>query len=65
MIIDTSNTLPTREMLFGDIFNPPPGMEGYFKLFGARWAGLLGMTVEEFERLACRLSDTEFKEEIK
>lgn len=64
MIIDTSNTLPTREMLFGDILNPPPGMEGYFKLFGARWAGLLGMTLEEFEQLASKLSDAEFKEEI-
>jgi hypothetical protein len=64
MIIDTSNTLPTREMLFGDILSPPPGMEGYFKLFGARWAGLLGMTVKEFEDIASRLSDEEFKEKI-
>lgn len=64
MIIDTSNTLPTREMLFGDILNPPPGMEGYLKLFGDKWANLLGMTVEEFEETANTLGDEQFKEEL-
>jgi len=64
MIIDTSNTLPTREMLFGDILNPSPGMEGYLKLFGPKWAHWLGMTVEEFQDLANKASDDDFKEEL-
>lgn len=40
MIIDCSNTLPS--FLFDDLLNPAPGAEGYFALFGpryARWAG--------------------------
>lgn len=64
MIIDTSNTIPTREMLFADLFTPQPGMEGYIKLFGAKWANWLGMSVEEFNDLTDRLSGKELQEEL-
>jgi predicted TIM-barrel fold metal-dependent hydrolase len=64
MIIDTSNTVPTREMLFADLFTPQPGMEGYIKLFGAKWAGWLGMTSEEFDRITDSLSGDELREEL-
>ena len=64
MIIDTSNTIPTREMLFGDLFTPQPGMEGYIKLFGAKWAGWLGMTNEEFNKITDSLSGDELREEL-
>jgi len=62
MIIDTSNTIPTREMLFADIFSPAPGMEGYFKLFGARWSSWFGMQPGEFAEAAGKLVDDEFRE---
>ena len=64
MIIDTSNTIPTREMLFADLFTTVPGMEGYVKLFGAKWSSWLGMTPEEFEKVAGSLSGDELKEEL-
>ena len=64
MIIDTSNTLPTREMLFADLFNPTPGMEGYLKLFGAKWSGWLGLTPDEFSKLADGLSGDKLREEL-
>jgi uncharacterized protein len=64
MIIDTSNTIPTREMLFADLFTPQPGMEGYIKLFGAKWAGWLGMTNEEFDRITDSLSGDDLREEL-
>lgn len=46
MIIDCSNTLP--EFLFEDMLSPSPGFEGYFMLFGPRWAKWVGMSEEEF-----------------
>jgi predicted TIM-barrel fold metal-dependent hydrolase len=64
MIIDTSNTIPTREMLFADLFTPIPGTEGYVKLFGAKWSNWLGMTPEEFENMTQSLSSDELKEEL-
>jgi predicted TIM-barrel fold metal-dependent hydrolase len=64
MIIDTSNTLPTREMLFADLFGMVPGMEGYVKLFGAKWANWLGMTPEEFDEVTDRLTGEVLKEEL-
>jgi predicted TIM-barrel fold metal-dependent hydrolase len=64
MIIDTSNTIPTREMLFTDLFTPQPGTEGYIKLFGAKWYGWLGMTSAEFDKLAGGLSGDELREEL-
>ena len=64
MIIDTSNTLPTREMLFEDLFTASDDMRLYFKLFAARWAKWIGMTPEQFEEAASRLRDDEFKEEL-
>jgi hypothetical protein len=43
-------------MLFADLFTPPPGMEGYIRLFGAKWSGWLGLTPQEFEKwqIPCR-----------
>ncbi len=64
MIIDTSNTIPTREMLFADLFTPQTGMEGYIKLFGAKWANWLGMTAEEFDKVTDSLSGNELREEM-
>ncbi len=64
MIIDTSNTLPTREMLFADLFTPQPGMEGYIKLFGAKWSGWLGLTPQEFEAMADTLSGDKLRETL-
>jgi len=64
MIIDTSNTIPTREMLFSDLFTPQPGMEGYVKLFGAKWSNWLGMTPEEFDKVTSSLSGNELREEL-
>lgn len=64
MIIDTSNTIPTREMLFADLFTPVPGMEGYIKLFGAKWSNWLGMTPEEFDKITAGLSGDELREEL-
>jgi predicted TIM-barrel fold metal-dependent hydrolase len=64
MIIDTSNTIPTREMLFADLFTPVPGMEGYIKLFGAKWSNWLGMTPEEFNDITDRLSGEALREEL-
>lgn len=64
MIIDTSNTIPTREMLFADLFTPQPGMEGYIKLFGAKWAAWLGMTNEEFDKVTDSLSGNDLREEL-
>jgi len=64
MIIDTSNTIPTREMLFADLFTPQPGMEGYIKLFGVKWAAWLGMTIEEFNEVTDRLAGDELREEL-
>lgn len=64
MIIDTSNTLPTREMLFADLFAFGTGMEGYVKLFGAKWARWLGLTPEEFHEITDRLSGEALKEEL-
>ena len=64
MIIDTSNTIPTREMLFADLFTPQPGMEGYIKLFGAKWAAWLGMTTDEFNKVTDSLAGDELREEL-
>lgn len=64
VIIDTSNTIPTKEMLFSDLFESKPGKEGYIKLFGARWAGWLGMTPEEFDDLANKLAGEALQEEL-
>ena len=64
MIIDSSNTIPTREMLFADLFTPQPGMEGYIKLFGAKWSSWLGMTSAEFDKITDSLSGNELREEL-
>ena len=64
MIVDTSNTLPTREMLFEDLFSASGDMKLYFQLFSTAWAKWLGMTPREFETAAVKLSDKKFKEEI-
>jgi len=64
MIVDTSNTLPTREMLFEDMFSGSDDMKLYFQLFSGSWAKWLGMSPEEMEAVSGRLSDNEFKEEI-
>ena len=64
MIIDTSNTLPTREMLLEDLFSPSNDMKLYFQLFSTAWAKWLDMSPQEFEAAAGKLSDKNFKEEI-
>ena len=64
MIVDTSNTLPTREMLFEDLFSGSEDMKLYFQLFSSSWAKWLDMSPQEFEASAGKLSDQEFKEEI-
>ena len=64
MIVDTSNTLPTREMLFEDMFSGSEDMKLYFQLFSSAWAKWLDMSSQEFETVAGKLSDAEFKEEI-
>lgn len=46
MIVDCSNTLP--QFLFDDMKNPAPGFEGYFALFGLRYARWAGWSDEEF-----------------
>jgi predicted TIM-barrel fold metal-dependent hydrolase len=64
MIVDTSNTVPTREMLFEDLFAPCEDMRLYFRLFALRWAKWLGMTVQELSEAVNKMSDRAFKEEI-
>ena len=64
MIVDTSNTLPTREMLFEDMFSGSEEMKLYFQLFSSAWAKWLDMSPQEFEVAAEKLSDKDFKEEI-
>ncbi|MBS3809942.1 MAG: amidohydrolase [Desulfobacterales bacterium] len=64
MIIDTSNTLPTREMLFDDLFSPSEENKLYFRMFATAWAKWLDMSPEEFEAAAERLSDKGVKEEL-
>ncbi|HRX94283.1 MAG TPA: amidohydrolase family protein [Chitinophagaceae bacterium] len=46
MIIDCSNTIP--KFLFDDILNPAPGFEGYFAVFGPRWARWVGWNEKDF-----------------
>lgn len=50
MIVDCSNTIP--KFLFDDMINPAPGFEGYFTIFGPRYARWVGWSKKEFyERL--------------
>jgi len=64
MIIDVSNTLPTRELLLEELFNPSEDMRLYFQLFSSAWAKWLNMLPDEFETFADKLSDGSFKEEM-
>jgi len=64
MIIDTSNTLPTREMMLEELFSPSEDMRLYFQLFSSAWAKWLNMSPNDFETVAEKLSDSNFKEEM-